>query len=141
MATAEATETFLTPTNIARSLQLDPSAPVRWLRKGVLRPDGSRLRLQHICVPGGYRVKQEWLDAFLQALADDRAGKPTEAPKRAASVGSSCSHARQFVRGRLRHGRIAKDGDHVNQVTFLQSSVTKGNQHDRITRRASNGAS
>ena len=93
MATAEATEAHLTPVNIAREYQLDPSAPVRWMRKGVLLADGSRLRLQHICVPGGYRIKREWLDAFLQALADDRAGRINPAPKVARSPRVAAMHS------------------------------------------------
>ncbi len=76
MATAEATETYLTPTEIAHELRLDPSAPVRWLKKGVLLSDNVRLQLQHLCTPGGYRIKRAWLDAFLAAIADDRANKP-----------------------------------------------------------------
>jgi len=75
MATADTSELYRTPIEIARELRLDPSAPVRWLKKGVLMSDGSRLRLRHLCVPGGYRVKQEWLDEFFQAIADDRAGR------------------------------------------------------------------
>ncbi len=81
MATTDTSEIYFTCANIAQKLQLDPSAPVRWMRRGVLLADGSRLVLQHVCTPGGYRVKPEWLDAFLKRIADDRAGKPDAAPK------------------------------------------------------------
>jgi hypothetical protein len=94
MATADTAETYLTPADIARKLKLDPSAPVRWMRRGVLLADGSRLRLPHLCVPSGYRVKQESLDSFLQALADDRAGRVNAAPKVPAK---SARHARMHA--------------------------------------------
>jgi hypothetical protein len=81
MTSLDTAGTYLTPSEIARRLKLDPSAPVRWMRRGVLLTDGSRLRLEHLCVPSGYRVKQECLDAFLQTLSADRAGKVYAAPK------------------------------------------------------------
>jgi hypothetical protein len=74
-----APERLLAPVAIARILQVSPSAPLRWLTRGVLLSDGSRLKLKSIRLPGSYRVKPEWLDAFLGRLADDRAGKPDDA--------------------------------------------------------------
>jgi len=89
MATVDASEVLLTPADIARKLQLDPSAPIRWCRKGVSLAGGVRLILQHVCTPGGYRVKPEWLDSFLERIADDRAGRPKverKAPIKSARV-------------------------------------------------------
>jgi len=81
MAIADTPEVFLAPSDVAERLQLDPSAPIRWMRRGVLLADGSRLCLKHVRLPGSFRTTQAWLDAFLQAIADDRAGKVNPAPK------------------------------------------------------------
>ena len=74
-------EIYWKPRDIAQRYQLDPSAPIRWARKGVVLPDGTRLILQHVCTPGGYRFKPAWVDAFLERIAADRANKPDAAPK------------------------------------------------------------
>jgi hypothetical protein len=42
------------------------------MRRGALLLDGSPLFLRYIALPGGYRVKQEWLDEFLDVLTADR---------------------------------------------------------------------
>jgi hypothetical protein len=78
-------ETYLTPAYIARTLGNHPSAAVRWMRRGALLSDGSRLFLRYVALPGGYRVKQEWLDEFLETLTADRsrAGKPEGTAKAA----------------------------------------------------------
>lgn len=75
-------EKYLTPADVANPLQMSPSGPARWMTRGVLLRDGSRLRLRHIRLPGGLRTLQSWVDEFLQAVAEDRAGaaakpKPT----------------------------------------------------------------
>ncbi len=58
------------------------------MRRGVLLSDNTRRILQHVCTPGGYRVKPEWLDAFLECIAADRAGKPEAAKQPAKSPAS-----------------------------------------------------
>jgi hypothetical protein len=73
MATAEASlETYLTPADIGRHTKNSPSAPIRWIQKGALLNDRSRLRLQAVRTPGGWRIRRDWLDDFLEAIADDR---------------------------------------------------------------------
>ena len=72
---------YISPSDIARVLQIHPSAPVRWMRHGTLLADGSRVRLQHLRLPGGFRTTQEWLDVFLRAVADGRSAKPDETAK------------------------------------------------------------
>ncbi len=76
-----ASERFLAPTEIARSLQLSPSAILRWLTRGVLLADGSRLKLRSVRLPGSYRVRPEWLDEFLRVVADDKVGSAGTAPE------------------------------------------------------------
>jgi hypothetical protein len=76
-----ASERLLAPTEIARQLQVSPSAILRWLTRGVQMADGSRLRLRSIRLPGSYRVRPEWLDEFLERVGSDRAGKPDDSPK------------------------------------------------------------
>ena len=97
-----APERLLAPVDIARSLQVSPSAPLRWLTRGVLLADGSRLKLRSIRLPGSYRVRPEWLDAFLQAVADDRAGAPTdtlETPRTARTARISAMNAKLLEAG------------------------------------------
>jgi hypothetical protein len=75
------TEKYISPSDIAHTLQIHPSAPVRWMRRGTVLADGSRVCLKHLRLPGGFRTTQSWLDAFLQAVADDKAGKPVAMPE------------------------------------------------------------
>ena len=99
-----ASERLLAPTEIARQLQVSPSAIHRWLTRGVLLADGSRLKLRSIRLPGSYRVRPEWLDAFLQAVADDRAGTPTdtlETPRTTRSARISAMNRRLVEEGFL----------------------------------------
>jgi len=86
MATAATTESYLSPSEIARELNLHPSAPVRWCNRGAVLSDQTRIRLKHIRLPGGVRIKREDLDAFIAALTDDRlqtsrAADPKPSPK------------------------------------------------------------
>jgi hypothetical protein len=78
---------YISPAEIARPLGNHPSAPVRWMRRGVLLSDGSKLFLRHVVVPGGYRSTRQWVADFLEALTEDRRradGVPvqTTSPKR-----------------------------------------------------------
>jgi hypothetical protein len=47
----------------------------RWIANGVKLRNGSRLRLQAIRYPGGWRTRREWIDEFLDALTNDRIGQ------------------------------------------------------------------
>jgi hypothetical protein len=67
-------EAFLTPSDIAKELNLNPSAPIRWARKGACLSDGTRLRLMAVRAPHGWRIKRSWLDEFLGKLTADRTG-------------------------------------------------------------------
>ena len=75
--------TLLTPVVIARTHDCHPSAVVRWIQKGTPLSTGSRLRLAAVRTPGGWRVKPEDLEQFLEALTTDRLrpDAPVESPK------------------------------------------------------------
>jgi hypothetical protein len=64
--------TLLTPVVIARTHDCHPSAVVRWIQKGTPLSTGSRLRLAAVRTPGGWRVRREDLEQFLEALTADR---------------------------------------------------------------------
>jgi hypothetical protein len=85
MACIDQNDTYLTPGDIAHMLQVHSSAPVRWFRRGTLLADGSRLYLKHLRLPGGFRVKQEWLDTFLEALAKGKSNNSPTSAKPATS--------------------------------------------------------
>jgi len=74
-------EVLLTTSQVAHILGCHPSACVRWIQKGAELSDRSRLKLQALAIPGGWRVRREWLDDFLQRITADRAGEPVPAPK------------------------------------------------------------
>ena len=81
VGTEPATKKYISPNDVARDLDVHPSAIVRWMRRGTLLNDGSRVCLTHLRLPGGFRTTQEWLDEFLQAVADDKAGKQVATPE------------------------------------------------------------
>jgi hypothetical protein len=73
MATIETRpKLYLAPADIARELDRHPSAVVRWMRQGAILSDGTRLFLRFVRLPGGYRVRPEWLNEFLSGLTADR---------------------------------------------------------------------
>ncbi len=77
-------ETNLSPAYVAHKVDVAPSAVVRWMTKGVLLRDGTRLRLQCVRLPGSFRTSNAWLDEFLEVIASDKAGIPagaSDAPK------------------------------------------------------------
>jgi hypothetical protein len=80
-AQAEQTEKYITAADAAHAYDVAPGAVVRWANKGALRRDGSRIKLRCVRLPGSFRTTKAWLDEFLQAIADDKAGKPDAAPK------------------------------------------------------------
>jgi hypothetical protein len=87
-------EVYLAPADIARTLGNHPSASVRWMRRGALLSDGRRLFLRFVRLPGGYRVKPEWLDEFLATLTADRQGE--SAPIEVAPVRLSPQRRREL---------------------------------------------
>jgi hypothetical protein len=64
--------TLLTPVAISRTHDCHPSAVVRWIQKGTPLSTGTRLRLAATRTPGGWRVRREDLEQFLEALTADR---------------------------------------------------------------------
>jgi hypothetical protein len=73
-ATQHHTDIYDTPTDVARRLSNHPSAPIRWITRGAVLSNGQRLKLQAVRTPGGWRIRRDWLDAFLAALTADRQG-------------------------------------------------------------------
>ncbi len=51
----------------------------RWIVKGTRLRDGTRLRLEAVRTPGGWRTCRQWVEAFLRALTEDRLG-PDDGP-------------------------------------------------------------
>ena len=97
---AQETETLLIPSDVANLLGVHPSAIIRWMTRGTLLRNGTRLRLQHIKLPGSYRIKRQWLDEYLEALATDRQGaddapapKPTRRSQHSALVNAELAAA------------------------------------------------
>jgi hypothetical protein len=84
MSVAQLDEPLRNTSQVAHVLGCAPSAVIRWIQKGTLLSDGSRVRLEAIATPGGWRVSSEALDAFLAAVTTDRAGDATPAPKQPA---------------------------------------------------------
>ena len=69
--------TLLTPVVIAQIYNCHPSAVVRWIQKGTPISTGVRLWLAAVRTPGGWRIRREDLEQFLEALTADRGGKGT----------------------------------------------------------------
>ncbi len=92
MSTAAPRESHLKCAEIARDLNISPSTPVRWVNRGVRLSDGTLVKLKHTRLPGGIRVKHEDLDAFLDAIQNDRIESP--AAKDAAPLSSKTSSKR-----------------------------------------------
>jgi hypothetical protein len=86
--------TLLSPVVIARTHDCHPSAVVRWIQKGTPLSTGTRLRLAAVRTPGGWRVRPEDLEDFLEALTADRlrpggeetTPKPTPKSERVAAM-------------------------------------------------------
>jgi hypothetical protein len=71
----------LTTTEIAHETRNHPSAPTRWIMKGVVLSTGERLKLKAIRTPGQWLVEREDLDDFFERLTADRAGTPDSTPE------------------------------------------------------------
>jgi len=72
--------TLLTPVTIARTHDCHPSAVVRWIQKGTPLSTGVRLRLAALRTPGGWRIRREDLEQFLEILTADRLRPGTDGP-------------------------------------------------------------
>jgi Helix-turn-helix domain len=79
-AVATDLEPMLTTSKVAHILECSPQAVVRWIQKGSLLTEGTRLYLEAIATPGGWRVKRSALDAYLARLTADRTGKSATVP-------------------------------------------------------------
>jgi len=76
---------LLTTSEIAHILGCHPSAVVRWIQRGTVLSDDTRLRLEAIATPGGWRVHRSALDAYLARLTADRKGAPIPAASTSAN--------------------------------------------------------
>ena len=69
-----------TPSDVARLLNNHPSACVRWIQRGVLLKDGTRLHLAALRVPGAWRIAPVDLERFLEIVKADALKCPEDAP-------------------------------------------------------------
>jgi hypothetical protein len=60
-------------------LGVDPSAIVRWCKLGIVLADGKRLRPAYVRTPNGFRITEEHLNEFLEAVKADRDKHPEAA--------------------------------------------------------------
>ncbi len=68
----EAVSKYLSPDQIAVLLAVHHNTVIRWLRDGVSLSVGGRLRPPSIRTPGGWRVREDHLFEFLEAVKADR---------------------------------------------------------------------
>lgn len=68
-----------TPSDVARLLNNHPSACVRWIQRGVLLKDGTRLHLAALRVPGAWRIAPADLERFLEIVKADALRLPEPA--------------------------------------------------------------
>lgn len=61
---------------VAHRLGVHPSAPWRWISRGVVAPSGGRLKLQAVRFPGGWRVRDEDLERFVAELNQAQPEQP-----------------------------------------------------------------
>jgi len=97
---------YLTPAQLARQIPsskgdkpVHPATVLRWRSKGVTLSDGSRVYLEGVRFPSGWKFTREALDAFLRAITEDRAGV-APAPIRTATQARHAATAaeRELVR-------------------------------------------
>ena len=69
---------YLSPDQIAVLIGVHTNTVNRWLRQGVLFSDGKRRRPEALRTPGGWRVREDDLFAWLDAVKADRASLPSE---------------------------------------------------------------
>jgi hypothetical protein len=58
----------------ARRLGISPATIVRHIRRGKRLSDGRVVRIAATVTPGGYRVRDEDVDRFYEAITSDRLG-------------------------------------------------------------------
>jgi hypothetical protein len=80
---------------VAREVGVDPATVWRWIRKGVLLGDGSRLYLEGWATPGAWKTSREAVQDFIQRLTEDRQGHRAEAG--AVVPRSPCRRAREVA--------------------------------------------
>jgi hypothetical protein len=68
---------YSSPDQIAVLINVHTNTVNRWLREGVLFGDGTRRRPEAIRTPGGWRVLEDDLFAWLEAVKLDRASEPS----------------------------------------------------------------
>ncbi len=49
-----------------------PATLTRWILEGCALSDGSRLKLRAVRFPAGWRVTDQWVDEFLEAITTSR---------------------------------------------------------------------
>lgn len=69
------TPPYLSPAQIGRRYSRDgkplhPSTINRWINRGVVTRSGARVRLRALRCPGGWRILQKDVDAFLAAVGE-----------------------------------------------------------------------
>lgn len=62
----------------ARSIGQHPSTVWRWVTRGVIGPDGERIKLAATKFPGGWRIVDEDLERFIAALNQAQPEQPRQ---------------------------------------------------------------
>lgn len=72
---------YFSPSQVARMLPsskgdkpVHPATVLRWRSRGVPLSDGTRVYLEGVRYPSGWKFTREALDAFLAAITEDRGG-------------------------------------------------------------------
>jgi hypothetical protein len=81
MSSVEAPARYLSPSQIAVLLNVHDNTVNRWCRDGVRFSDGRRRRPELIRTPGGWRIREDHLWQFLDAVKADRTAEPSDAPE------------------------------------------------------------
>jgi hypothetical protein len=68
---------YFSPDQIAVLLTVHTNTVNRWLREGVRFSDGTRRRPEAIRTPGGWRVLEDDLFSWLEAVKLDRVSEPS----------------------------------------------------------------
>ena len=81
MSAVETPARYLSPSQIALLLNVHDNTVNRWCRDGVVFSDGKRRRPKSLRTPGGWRVLEDDLFAWLEAVKADRSSEPSDAPE------------------------------------------------------------
>jgi len=95
---SENSNDYLTPAQAARlcPVKISPEGVWRWMRKGVLARDGTRVFLRHIRIGRRVFTRKEWLDEHWAELA--------AADQKAAGAASDAGPSSRPKRQRKRRG-------------------------------------